>query len=174
MARFIAAHTSGRNGEVLGRGVLKAATLEAMREPHAAEMVVDIWGLGTMLYAPNNDGDFIIGHDGSNEPAINTTARLDPATGDGFVLLVTGNKTLATEMGGEWVFWTSGKVDFLVVTIGVGADPEVGRNRGRRLVSGSVLDRLATEPAARFGARASAGMNPELMVQGPVRAEDAA
>ena len=88
-----------------------------MRQPHASEMGADIWGLGVMLYAPNNAGDFIIGHDGDNEPAINTAVRLDPATGDGIVLLETGNKLLATELSGEWVFWATGKVDFLTVTM---------------------------------------------------------
>lgn len=117
MARFIAAHTPGRNGEPAGRGVLSAETLRAMRRPHAARLGVDIWGLGVMLYAPNSKGDFIIGHDGSNAPAINTTARLDPATGDGLVLLATGDQRLATELAGEWVFWTSGELDFLVVTM---------------------------------------------------------
>lgn len=57
-----------------------------------------------MLYAANNSGDFIVGHDGSNEPAINTAARLDPATGDGIVILETGNPLLTTEIAGEWVF----------------------------------------------------------------------
>ena len=76
-------------------------------------MGADIWGLGVMLYAPNNSGDFIIGHDGSNEPAINTAARLDPATGDGIVILTTGNPLLATELAGEWVFWKTGNVDSL-------------------------------------------------------------
>ena len=76
-------------------------------------MGADIWGLGAMLYAPNNSGGFIIGHDGSNEPAINTAARFDPATGDGIVVLSTGNPTLATEIAGEWVFWKTGNVDTL-------------------------------------------------------------
>lgn len=117
MTRFIAAHSPGPNGQPVGRGVLSTETLRAMRRPHASEMGADIWGLGVMLYAPNNAGDFIIGHDGDNDPAVNTTVRLDPATGDGIVLLETGNKLLATQLAGEWVFWTTGKVDFLVVTM---------------------------------------------------------
>ena len=117
MARLIAAHRPGPNGEPAGRGVLSPETLRAMRQPHASTMGADIWGLGVMLYAPNNAGDFIIGHDGDNEPATNTAVRLDPATGDGIVLLETGNKLMATTLAGEWVLWTSGKVDFLTVTM---------------------------------------------------------
>ena len=120
MSRFIAAHSPGRTGEPVGRGVLSPESLRAMRRPQASEMGADIWGLGVMLYAPNNAGDFIIGHDGDNEPAINTAVRMDPATGDGIVLLETGNERMATELAGEWVFWTSGKVDFLAVTMELG------------------------------------------------------
>jgi len=117
MARFIAVHSPGPNGEPVGRGVLSPETLRSMRRPHGSEMGVEIWGLGVMLYAPNTAGDFVIGHDGDNEPAINTAVRLDPATGDGIVILETGNKRLATELAGEWVLWTAGKLDFLVVTL---------------------------------------------------------
>lgn len=108
LATFIAAQApSGSNA------VLSTETTAAMREPHASSMGADIWGLGAMLYAPNNSGGFVIGHDGRNEPAINTAARLDPATGDGIVVLSTGNRLLATRIGGEWVFWKTGNVDSL-------------------------------------------------------------
>ena len=69
-----------------------------------------VWGLGETLYVPNGTGSYVIGHDGNNYPAINTTARIDPATGDGIVVLESGNGTLASEIGGEWVFWHTGTV----------------------------------------------------------------
>jgi CubicO group peptidase (beta-lactamase class C family) len=111
MTRFLQAHLPGPNGEPIGRGVLSPESLDLMRQPEARQFGVEVWGLGVILYAPNNAGDFIIGHDGSNAPAINTTARLDPATGDGIVVLETGNRRLATEIGGDWVFWKTGNVD---------------------------------------------------------------
>lgn len=74
-------------------------------------------GLGTILYAPNKAGGFVIGHDGNNDPAINTAARLDPATGDGIVILETGNPQLATKVASEWVFWNVGEVDLLLFMI---------------------------------------------------------
>lgn len=117
MTRFLQAHRPGPNGEPAGRGVLKPSTLEAMRQPHASQMGADIWGLGTMLYAGNNAGGFVIGHDGNNEPAINTAARIDPATGDGVVILETGGKLLATTLAGDWLFWNTGNVDYLLLTI---------------------------------------------------------
>ena len=67
-----------------------------------------------MLYASNNAGGHIIGHDGNNGPAINTVARFNPATGDGIVILSTGSETLATELAGEWVFWKTGNIDSLL------------------------------------------------------------
>lgn len=117
MARFAAAHVQGPSGEPAGRGVLAPATLELMRRPHAWQYGAEIWGLGTILYTPNNTGGFLIGHDGNNEPAINTAVRLDPASGDGIVILETGNRLLATEVGGDWVYWKSGGIDFLAFTM---------------------------------------------------------
>ncbi len=111
LTRFIQAHLAQPNGEPPGRRVLRPETLVEMRRPHAFQYGAEIWGLGVVLYAPNNAGDFIVGHDGSNGPAINTTARFDPATGDGIVVLETGNPLLATQLAGDWVFWQTGNVD---------------------------------------------------------------
>ena len=97
--------------------MLTPATLEQMREPHAQSLGADIWGLGPMLFAANGKGGFIIGHDGDNEPAINTAVRLDPATGDGVIVLETGTPLLATTLGSEWVFWKTGNVDTLLFTM---------------------------------------------------------
>lgn len=117
MTRFIQAHLTGSSGDPAGRGVLKPETLKLMRQPHASQLGADIWGLGTMLYVPNGDGDFIIGHDGERRPAINAAARLNPSTGDGIVVLQSGNQLLATKVAGEWVFWQTGTIDFLIFTL---------------------------------------------------------
>ena len=104
LTAFLQAHLPGAAGEPIGRGVLKPETVKLMRQPHAAQFGADIWGLGTILYAPNGTGDFIIGHDGKRSPAINATARIDPSTGDGIVFLESGHPLLATHVGGDWVF----------------------------------------------------------------------
>jgi len=119
VTRFIQAQLPGPNGEPVGRGVISAALINEMWRPHAEHLGQDIWGLGTMLYSGNNQGGFIVGHDGNNEPAINTAARFNPATGNGIVILETGQRLLATELAGEWVFWETGNVDFLAFTIAV-------------------------------------------------------
>jgi Beta-lactamase len=126
---FFQVFLKGRNDEPIGRNVLKQETLEMMRVPHGQSMGVDIWGLGTVLYATTNDNDFIIGHDGKSTPPINTAIRLNPETGDGIIMLETGHPIIATKLASEWVFWKTGKVDTflfpmlkngLVRTIGIG------------------------------------------------------
>lgn len=112
MARFAIAQAPGAVNPVLDE-----EHRTRMRVPHGRELGADIWGLGTMLYALNGNGDFIIGHDGNNEPAINTAVRLDPDTGDGIVVLETGAPILATKLAGEWVFWKTGNVDFLLFSM---------------------------------------------------------
>lgn len=113
---LLQANVTGANGALPGRGVLAPKALTEMRRPHAYQYGFESWGLGTILYAPNNAGGFVVGHDGSNTPAINTSARIDPATGDGIVLLETGDARLATDIAGEWVFWNTGNVDLFMVS----------------------------------------------------------
>jgi CubicO group peptidase (beta-lactamase class C family) len=117
MTTFLQAHLPGARAEPVGRGALTAHALKQMQESHASRLGLTIWGLGTMLYAPNGAGTFVVGHDGSNDPAINTAVRLNPATGNGIVILETGNRQLATRLAGEWVFWETGNLDFLTVTM---------------------------------------------------------
>lgn len=111
MTRFLQAQYPGPNGLLPGRGVLSPATLKTMRQPQSfVAFGIPIWGLGQILYVPNGSGTYVIGHDGDNPPAINTTARFDPETGDGIIVLETGHETLASEIGGEWTFWHMGTV----------------------------------------------------------------
>ena len=113
LTRFLQAHLPGKNSEPIGRGVLAPTTVAQMWQPTGWLYGQPIWGLGAMLYADNRHGGFVVGHDGNNGPAINTAARLNPATGNGIVILETGKPLLATRVAGEWVFWEAGRVDFL-------------------------------------------------------------
>ncbi len=92
---------------------LQAQTLAAMREPQAFVLGAGIWGTGTMLYAPAGNEDYVFGHDGANDPALNAALRLNPVSGDGFILLLSGHPSLASEIGAQWVLWQTGKPDFL-------------------------------------------------------------
>jgi len=92
---------------------LRQETIKQMRDPTGTLYGFDIWGLGTILYVETASGDFVYGHDGQNEPAINAAVRINPDTGDAIVVLASGNKSLATKLGFEWVFWQTGTPDFL-------------------------------------------------------------
>ena len=116
LSALLKAVVPGSAGEPAGRGVISEKSLALMATPHASQFGADIWGLGALLYAPTASGGFIIGHDGNNTPAINTAARVDPASGDGIVVLETGSPLLATRLAGEWVFWRTGVPDTLDVT----------------------------------------------------------
>jgi CubicO group peptidase (beta-lactamase class C family) len=118
LTRFLQAQVPGPAGQPAGRGVLSPATLAEMWKPHATAYGQDIWGLGVILYARNQAGGFGVGHDGNNDPAINTAARINPATRNGIVVLETGNKLLASQLAGEWVWWETGNVDNIAFLIG--------------------------------------------------------
>lgn len=109
LSLFLQAQTPGPPNAPAGRGVLRPDTLREMAAPQAYLLGLPVWGLGHSLYARGRGG-FVIGHDGQNYPAINTTARIDPATGNGVIVLTTGSATLAREIGGEWTFWQTGEV----------------------------------------------------------------
>ncbi len=115
LSALLKAVVQGAAGEPAGRGVISEESLALMATPHAAQFGADIWGLGALLYAPTASGGFIIGHDGNNTPAINTAARVDPASGDGITVLETGSPLLATRLASEWVFWQTGVPDTLDV-----------------------------------------------------------
>lgn len=110
LTAFLQAQSPGPGGAPAGRGVLAPETLREMATPQAKLFGLPVWGLGESLYAPTASGGLVVGHDGQNHPAINTTARIDPATGDGIIVLATGSSTLARAIGGEWTFWQTGKV----------------------------------------------------------------
>ncbi len=76
-----------------------------------------IYGLGTFLYAEIENGAFIIGHDGKNNPPINTAFRYNPIANDGIIILTTGSTDFATRIASDWVFIHTGKVDALLFTM---------------------------------------------------------
>jgi CubicO group peptidase (beta-lactamase class C family) len=137
---FFQVFLKGRNNEPIGRNVLKQKTLEMMRVPLGQSMGIDIWGLGTVLYAMTDGNDFIIGHDGKSTPSINTAVRLNPETSDGIIIFETGHPIIATKLASEWVFWKTGKVDtFLFPMLSNGMTRAIGLGWIVILVSTIVL-----------------------------------
>ncbi len=98
-----------------GASVVSQSNVDTMRQPHGRTFGADIWGLGVMLYAPTASGDYVFGHDGSNEPAINSAVRINPDNGDAIIVLVTGSPGLASSIGYEWTLWQTGVPDFLML-----------------------------------------------------------
>ncbi len=143
LARLVLAHIRPAEDSPLA-----SKTFESMREAEAQTMGVDLWGLGTVLYAPIGAGSVVFGHDGVNEPAISATVRINPETKDAIIVLATGSRALASRLGSEWVFWQTGLPDVLTLpaevrrvmpALGVGAISIVlitfvpaWRNRRRR------------------------------------------
>jgi CubicO group peptidase (beta-lactamase class C family) len=101
MARFVQAY-SRKNL------VLKPETLKQMMQPQPGAH--QDWGLGHTLYVANGVDGYVVGHDGGNSPALGHTVRVNPATGNGIVLLVSGNLELASQLGDDWVYWETGKL----------------------------------------------------------------
>ncbi len=110
MVRWVQAHV--RRGEA---SPLDTDVLGRMRAPHGRQFGADIWGLGTMLYAPTAGGAYVYGHDGQNEPAINSAVRINPDNADAIVVLTSGGRSLATRLASEWTYWQTGGPDFLVI-----------------------------------------------------------
>lgn len=110
MVRWVKAQLRPVEGRTLAK-----ATLDSMRTAQATSMGADIWGLGTVLYAPTRHGGVVFGHDGVNDPAISATVRINPGTGDAIIVLATGSKSLASQLGAEWVLWQTGVPDVLAI-----------------------------------------------------------
>jgi CubicO group peptidase (beta-lactamase class C family) len=70
------------------------------------------WGLGHTLYVENNKGGYIIGHGGGAFPASGAEMRVNPATGNGIVILASGTQGLISEVADTWTYWETGKKSF--------------------------------------------------------------
>jgi len=101
--------------------ILNQDSIKQLRKPIGFQSGAPIWGAGTMLYVPVTNDDFIYGHGGSNDPAINTSIRINPENKSAFVILATGNKKLAYNMAYEWTLWQSGMPDFLAFETALGS-----------------------------------------------------
>lgn len=101
MARFVQAYTQQNP-------VLSQETLMEMMTPQPG--AYQDWGLGHALYVANGADGYVVGHDGGNLPALGHTVRINPATGNGLVLMISGNLNLSGALGDDWVFWETGKL----------------------------------------------------------------
>ena len=103
MAQFARAFT-GENP------VLRRDTLKQMMLPQPG--TAGTWGLGLTLFIENDAGGYVVGHDGGAYPAWGAMVRTNPATGNGFVLMVSGSQGAVNQLGHDWVYWETGKLTF--------------------------------------------------------------
>ncbi len=93
---------------------LSTKFLKVMWQVEAESFGAPIYGLGTLLFTEIENGEYIIGHDGKNNPPINTAFRYNPISKSGIIILTTGSEDIATRIASDWVFIQTGKVDALL------------------------------------------------------------
>lgn len=103
VARFVLAYT-GENP------VLRQETLKQMLMPQPGTS--ETWGLGQTLFVENDAGGYVVGHSGGTYPAWGAMMRVNPATGNGMVLMVSGGQGSLNQLVHDWIYWETGKVTF--------------------------------------------------------------
>jgi CubicO group peptidase (beta-lactamase class C family) len=103
LARFAMAYT-GENP------VLKQETLKQMMTPQPG--TAGTWGLGQSIYVENDAGGHVVGHSGGTYPAWGAVMRMNPATGNGLVMMVSGGQGATNQLVHDWIYWETGKVTF--------------------------------------------------------------
>ena len=88
--------------------VLRHETLRQMMLPQPGTS--GTWGLGQTLYVENGAGGHVVGHSGGTYPAWGAMLRVNPATGNGMVLTVSGGQGALNQLVHDWVYWETGKV----------------------------------------------------------------
>lgn len=96
LARFACAFTREN-------AVLERETLRRMFAPQPG--TAGTWGLGHALY-----GAKVVGHDGGTLPAWGAMLRVNRATGNGMVLMVSGGRGALNRLAHDWVAWETGRV----------------------------------------------------------------
>jgi CubicO group peptidase (beta-lactamase class C family) len=92
---------------VRGNPVLERPTMAEMLTPQPGTS--GSWGLGHTIYVTTGSGH-VIGHDGGTYPASGTIVRVNPATGNGIVAMVSGGSGIIERLGDDWLYWETGLV----------------------------------------------------------------
>lgn len=104
LARFAMAYTAPENS------VLRIETVKQMLMPQPG--TGGSWGLGQTLFIANDAGGYIVGHDGGSPPAWGGWMRVNPATGNGIVMMTSGGRGAVNKLADDWLYWETGKVTF--------------------------------------------------------------
>jgi CubicO group peptidase (beta-lactamase class C family) len=103
LAQFVLAYTRKNP-------VLRQETLKQMMTPQPGTSAT--WGLGQTLYVENDSGGYVAGHSGGSFPAMGASVRVNPATGNGFVLTTSGGRGATNQLSHDWIYWETGKITF--------------------------------------------------------------
>ena len=112
----VALYTSGRDlgrfAQALGgaNAVLNEGSMQSMTRPVAE--TGGSWGLGLALFAENDAGGHVLGHDGGAQPSWGAMVRFNPATRNGMVIVISGGRGAANQLSHDWVYWETGKLTF--------------------------------------------------------------
>jgi CubicO group peptidase (beta-lactamase class C family) len=125
--------------------VLKKETLKEMFTPRPG--TYSTWGLSHEILAENGSGGYIVGHGGGAFPRTGASMWVNPDTGNGIAVLMTGGEEMIDPYINDWLYWETGVVrrdvrnvlhrrgSLMVVVILVGSVVIVGlRVMGRRRV----------------------------------------
>jgi CubicO group peptidase (beta-lactamase class C family) len=132
LVKFLNANSNLLSGAPQPVSPLTAPVVRSMQKPNTTMFDIPMWGLGIVLYEFDilNGRPVVMGHDGYNFPALKTTMRVNPTTGDGVIFLSSGQPELSNEVAEAWTKWQIGrtsKLDALnglqsaVTTWGIGA-----------------------------------------------------
>jgi CubicO group peptidase (beta-lactamase class C family) len=107
LARFVAAHTGGPQGQAAGRGVLAPETLRQMLTPQPATKGApfgDRWGLGYQL---TDAGSAKLAQHSGDNIGWKTWAVFHPDAGTGLVVLTNSDRgaNLSVELTRRWLHW---------------------------------------------------------------------
>ncbi len=90
--------------------VLNKETLKQMITPQPGTS--SSWALGHEVYIENNSGGYVIGHSGGAFPRTGASMRVNPATGNGIAIMMTGGQVTINSFVNDWIYWETGKVIF--------------------------------------------------------------
>lgn len=88
--------------------VLRRETVERMLEPQPG--TEGSWGLGLTLFTTDHAGGRVVGHSGGTYPAWGAMTRVNPASGNGMVLMVSGGRGALDRLPHDWVYWETGVI----------------------------------------------------------------
>lgn len=140
-SKFMVSHL--RSNPVLDDKYIHLMSTPFYRAPY------NVRGLGVQFYDVSNEKPSIIGHNGLNRWAINSSALIDLEEKDGILVFCNGSMDFAAHMSETWLYWKKGivspSVQFanlnkMLVYLGIGIVLIIGigifKNRGKKAVGG--------------------------------------